>query len=61
LLPYTQYVAGSKLADPAVVPFPRQPHPGYAGLGRSYHNTTMVCTHVLKRGPMGFISPADLL
>ena len=59
LLPYTQHVAGSKLVPPAVVPFPRQPHPGYAGVGRADHNTTMVYTHVLKRGPMGVISPAD--
>ncbi len=30
-------------------------------LGLSDLNTTMVYTHVLKRGPMGVISPADLL
>jgi hypothetical protein len=61
LLLYTQHGADSKLASPAVVQFPRQPHPGYAGVGRFEHNTAMFYGHVLKRGPMGVISPADLL
>jgi site-specific recombinase XerD len=30
-------------------------------MGHSDLNTTMIYTHVLKRGPMGVISPADLL
>jgi hypothetical protein len=30
-------------------------------MGNSDLNTTMLYTHVLKRGPMGVISPADLL
>ena len=30
-------------------------------MGHSDLNTTMINTHVLKRGPMGVISPADLL
>jgi site-specific recombinase XerD len=29
-------------------------------MGHSDLNTTMITTHVLKRGPMGVISPADL-
>jgi hypothetical protein len=30
-------------------------------MGPSDFNTTMLYTHVLKRGPMGVISPADKL
>jgi hypothetical protein len=30
-------------------------------MGHSDLDTTMIYTHVLKRGPMGVISPADLL
>jgi len=30
-------------------------------MGHADLNTTMIDTHVLKRGPMGVISPADLL
>jgi site-specific recombinase XerC len=30
-------------------------------MGHSDLNTTMIYTHVLKRGPMGVISPANLL
>ena len=30
-------------------------------MGHSDLNTTMIYTHVLKRGPMGVISPADQL
>jgi site-specific recombinase XerD len=30
-------------------------------MGNSDLNTTMVYTHALKRGPIGVISPADLL
>jgi site-specific recombinase XerD len=30
-------------------------------MGHSDLNTTMIDTHVLKRGPMGVISPANLL
>ena len=30
-------------------------------MGNSDPNTTMLYTHVLKRGPMGVISPANLL
>ena len=30
-------------------------------MGHSDLNTTMIYTHVLKRGPMGVISPVDLL
>jgi site-specific recombinase XerD len=30
-------------------------------MGPSDLNTTMIYTHVLKRGPMGVISPVDLL
>jgi hypothetical protein len=30
-------------------------------MGHSDLNTTMIYTHMLKRGPMGVISPADQL
>jgi site-specific recombinase XerD len=30
-------------------------------MGHSDLNTTMIYTHVLKRDPMGFISPPDQL
>ena len=35
----------------------------YAGwlLGHSLVQTTMICTHVLNKGPMGVVSPVDLL
>lgn len=57
LLLCTQHVAGSKLAS-RVEWFNS---PGLVGLGRSDRNTTMLYTHVLKRGPMAVISPANLL